>query len=520
MEDIFLIVLVVFVIVGALAANVRLLIYYQMPEDSDFSSSILVKTIIVMSMTLAWMIVLLLPVDVRNSRPVPGFLDMEMIWSASFITLAVFLIIIVPGAIFYHEVEGDDTVKRKRGYVCCNLCMLIFFSAAVVAISFPFLATAALPVVEYDCQAWQDAAAVPDVSQTCASGKNAEVSFKVSFDVYLMAALSFVGWFFFAMFGGIGLSAAPLEMILAFVDRPRAIDEVTYRQRRKIVGQAAAILLQRAEDLQQRDGDIQDAKSNAKQSRWRGSGTGGARKVKTEYNRFKRDSHLLEEEYDRLVISKFGKGESIVVSVAKLLIGILFTILSLAWVFHIILYVLISQLSGGTTSILFLNELFAAFESTGVYPLGVAFFALFNLYLLYCVVKGCLKFGMRIVFFFSIHPMRARNTPLNSILFNVEMVLLSSAAVVQLSQTCFADYARLTQSDVIFSTQIKHLSFYRYFFENNVFVIIILSLFLLGTIYLLVRPREGGSMKFDKKADKQLAQIVGAAATPKPAASV
>ncbi|CAE8725183.1 unnamed protein product, partial [Polarella glacialis] len=106
------------------------------------------------------------------------------------------------------------------------------------------------------------------------------------------------------------------------------------------------------------------------------------------------------------------------------------------------------------------------------------------------------------------------------ILFNVEMVLLSSAAVVQFSQTCFADYARLTQSDVIFSTQIKHLSFYRYFFENNVFVIIILSLFLLGTIYFLVRPREGGSMKFDKKADKQLAQIVGAAATPKPAASV
>lgn len=37
-------------------------------------------------------------------------------------------------------------------------------------------------------------------------------------------------------------------------------------------------------------------------------------------------------------------------------------------------------------------------------------------------------FCAEIAFFLSIHPMRAQNTPLNSILFNVEMLLVSTAA--------------------------------------------------------------------------------------------
>merc|ERR1712039_564807 len=158
----------------------------------------------------------------------------------------------------------------------------------------------------------------------------------------------------------------------------------------------------------------------------------------------------------------------------------------------------------------FLNELFTAFEGTGVYPLGVAFFAVFTLYLLACVVKGCLKFGMRIFFLFSIHPMRHKGTPLNSILFNVEMVLITSAAVVQFAQTAFADYARLTDADVIFSAQIKYLAFYNWFFENNVFIITLLSWFVLTIIFLFVRPRDtGDTYKIDKKVDRKLSKIIG-----------
>ena len=37
------------------------------------------------------------------------------------------------------------------------------------------------------------------------------------------------------------------------------------------------------------------------------------------------------------------------------------------------------------------------------------------------------EIALKVAFFLSIHPMRAQNTPLNSILFNVEMLLISTA---------------------------------------------------------------------------------------------
>lgn len=43
--------------------------------------------------------------------------------------------------------------------------------------------------------------------------KNASIEFSVNFYVFLMGLLSFFGYFFFVIFGGIGLSCLPLDLI-------------------------------------------------------------------------------------------------------------------------------------------------------------------------------------------------------------------------------------------------------------------------------------------------------------------
>mmetsp|Transcript_30550 Transcript_30550/g.81037 ORF Transcript_30550/g.81037 Transcript_30550/m.81037 type:complete len:520 (+) Transcript_30550:3-1562(+) len=503
--DVFLLIFFVAVVAGAVAVNVKILLHYQQPEDSGFASGLLSKVCIVVSLTLAWVLNVMLPIDVRNSRPMPGFLDMQLLWKAAFITLASFLVVVVPGAMLYAEIEGDDTVKKKRRYVLCNLLVTLFLVAAAVGISYPFLSNAAIPVVEYSCDSWldADAATPPDVlaDSICAAGSKSKMEIQVGFDIYIIAVLCFIGWFFFAIFGGIGLSAVPLDMILEFVDRPKAINQYAYQQRRKVLGQAAQALLGRAEELQEREGELAASRSWAP-SRQKSQ-------LKAEYNKFKRDVLLLETEFDKLVVSKFNKGENLAVSIIKLLMGILFAILSIIWILHIFLGIILPHLDPNI-SVPFLGAIFSACESSGAYPVGVALFAVFSLYLLLCVVKGCLKFGMRFFFVLSIHPMRRQGTPLNSILFNVEMVLLSSAAVVQFTQTAFKDYARLTDADVIFSAQIKYMSFYSYFFENLVFIYMLMAFWLIALVYLLVRPRDSGELKFDKKADAALAKMVGA----------
>ena len=49
-----------------------------------------------------------------------------------------------------------------------------------------------------------------------------EVNLEASLAVYIIAILSFFGWIFLVVFGGVGLSALPIDMINEFRHRPKA----------------------------------------------------------------------------------------------------------------------------------------------------------------------------------------------------------------------------------------------------------------------------------------------------------
>jgi len=45
---------------------------------------------------------------------------------------------------------------------------------------------------------------------------------EASFVVYVIAIMSFFGWFFVVLFGGVGLITLPIDMINHFRHRPKA----------------------------------------------------------------------------------------------------------------------------------------------------------------------------------------------------------------------------------------------------------------------------------------------------------
>jgi len=475
MIDIFLPIFAAAVAGAAIAGSIRILQYYQREEDSRFGAGCLCKAIVVASLTLAFLLVVLLPLDVRNTRPGPGIPGlMAVLWRVAFSLLAAFAFVIVPGAAFYDEVEGDDTVQRKGRHVCCSLGFTVFISAAIIGISYPFLGDVALPVQKYTCDAWEAGDADVQVDDICFASIVSEAKFKADLQVYLVAILCFFGWLFLAVFGGIGLTAVPLDLILSFVDRPRPIDEKTYTQQKQLLARAAQAMLRQSEELQRLDGELAEEKSWG--ARWR------RRTLNQDFSKFKRDIYLLEEEFDRLRVSKFERGENPAVSFAKLVLG--------------------------RPAFLCLNLLLALFDHPGLYPVGVSVFAAISLYLLVCVVKGCLKFGMRFFCIFSIHPMRFKATPLSSILFNVEMVLIASPAVVQLTMQGFRDYARLTDADALFAAQVRYMKLFGLFYKYNVFLYLLLACALLALIYLSLRPRDRGEVGLAKKGADRLEAIL------------
>ncbi|CAL5387888.1 unnamed protein product [Camellia sinensis] len=121
---------------------------------------------------------------------------------------------------------------------------------------------------------------------------------------------------------------------------------------------------------------------------------------------------------------------------AKLVLGVLGLIVSVAWIAHIVIYLLINPPLSP-----FLNGVFIKLDDVwGL--LGTAAFAFFCFYLLLAVIAGAMMLGMRLVFI-TIHPMKWGATLMNSFLFNVGLILLCSIRYCSLKEAASAAYAQV-----------------------------------------------------------------------------
>lgn len=73
--DILLIIVVCIVALMLLYVNIYLLALYCHPEDGGFGASLICKIVVVLGLTLSWCQILLLSVDISNTRS-SGGLDM------------------------------------------------------------------------------------------------------------------------------------------------------------------------------------------------------------------------------------------------------------------------------------------------------------------------------------------------------------------------------------------------------------------------------------------------------------
>jgi LMBR1 domain-containing protein 1 len=277
--------------------------------------------------------------------------------------------------------------------------------------------------------------------------------------------IAFLGWLLLVLFGGIGLAALPIDLINSYRTRPQRMDLATYAERKREMGEEANRLIEYGKKYEQ---DVRSGK--------------GQQKLRKNYNKFRQAVYLLEEEYYKLKLAYEQNGGSILWWWFQLFLGILSFFLSVFWVLHIIIFVLVDPPASP-----FLNEMFVKLDEA-FSLFGTVAYGLFSFYLLWAVIKGNFKFGLRVFLFCTIHPMKIAGTLMNSFLFNVWLIMVSSVTVVQFSSVCFSIYNRLTELDFIFNVAIKNLMVIKYFWEAYYYILIILA-FLSG-LYLLIFPTE------------------------------
>jgi len=73
---------------------------------------------------------------------------------------------------------------------------------------------------------------------------------------------------------------------------------------------------------------------------------------------------------------------------------------------------------------------------------------------------------------------------MNTILFNVGLILFTSFSVTQFCAAAFDEYVTFTDIQLIFSVQVRYLVFFVYFYKYHVFEYILLAFAIISFIYL------------------------------------
>ena len=86
------------------------------------------------------------------------------------------------------------------------------------------------------------------------------------------------------------------------------------------------------------------------------------------------------------------------------------------------------------------------------------------LYMQVCVVKGNTTFGIRIPFLFKLHPIAPNKTYMNSLLFNSNLMLLTSLSSTLLALWAFPTYLASSSLGQLNTTAFNNLKLYGSFY--------------------------------------------------------
>jgi len=505
--DIFLIVLAVLVPVLTLALSFYLIVYFQHPDDHN--TAYLPKIVVILGLTIAQLTVLMIPFDVANqgqtfgcgvfSDLCGGLAGLEVVWLAIFVVIALWLVLIIPWTIFFYESFDYQTETSLRACWSASCLQIMFTTLGVgtFVVCYYFLRFAFLPVETIHITA--------DLFQSCNGtcdnidlGEDALlvrqpedssdfIKIPVSPLVFLPGCLGFLGWFLFSIYTGIGLVALPFDLFRSFVYRPKYMPKDQYMKLKKEVHKKTAALLEVGQKIR-KDTVEEESGYSLSLSRFR-----RRREDRKLFNEFKQSVIELEENYSDLkTCHEDWKFYNPLVPWAKLLFGIISSIISLLWVLQIALYNLARVPYGpdGVPTLYFLNTLLAfASKQSGFALLGTVLIGVLAFYLLVATIKGNEKFGLRFLLV-EIHPMKLGGTYMNSFLVNTGLILFCVAPLIQFVSSTLKEYVVQTDMDVIFTQQIAHLRVFQVFYENNVFEIIMLSVAFITAVLMLCFPND------------------------------
>lgn len=446
-----LIVATIVLCVLAILVGIFFVFRFQMPEDKN--THWLSKIVIILTIGIAGMNVLMLPLDALNRQTTDYMNTTLMCWIFTIVS-AVLAFLIIPYLIGFYEASQDEDVKHPICRAIFGVIPFLLFAIIFLIILYFAVAVCEVPVT---LQAGNTATSVQAASNSPNGRyKDTTINITPSPISFIVAMIGFIGYLLLIILGGIGFATLPTNLITDFIRRPKPISLKQYAKGKQLINRWAEELVTEGEKIRE-EGKHKGFKH---------------RKVKRMINKYSQQIEYLENAYQTIEVSYKVRGGNPVIPWVKLILGIVCIIISLLWIIHIIIFTFANIHP-------FLNDFFHILDNKFALS-AVIFFGLFTYYLFLCVVSGATSFGLNLLFI-RIHPMEQANTPINSILFNSGLMLFASFGVALFSTLNFPIYTRLTALDMIYGVQIRYLRGLKYVWEYAIYAflgIFVIALFI------------------------------------------
>ena len=500
MADWLTLIVVIILIIALLITNIYILAYFCHPEDRGSCLGWVMKIIVIIGLTLSWIQVLLLPLDVSNNRTFGGGLNMRIFWYIIYILTIIYILIIAPIASSYYELDDSWTLREKISHSLCWFFIYFLFFLLITIILHASIGKADVPITNITCDMSSSVQnSFSDFNPVSCAQTDTDIQIKVNFIIYSIAVLLFVSWLLFALFGGIGLAAVPLDLFYKFRNRPK-------HMRSSEIDKRKGKLLKNVEELRKLGQEVKILESKGDNKRFKFSSK--RRNYDNKLSQFRAGYKLVDDEYKIVNAEKEArKNGNCVILLYYLLIpaGILASILTLLWLIQFCCSYFSRK--NGRPGYPFLARMYIFFNDHDLAFLSFLIFSIMSLYLLFCVIKGNFKFGIRLLCCWQVFPMKENGTYMNTFIFNVSLILLSSCSITQFCSDCLEDYVAFTDINMIFNIQIKYLKFFRVFYKYHLFQYIMFAIFLISLIYLLLRPSDNINRVLNKKENLHIKNI-------------
>lgn len=257
--------------------------------------------------------------------------------------------------------------------------------------------------------------------------------FSLSILLFFISILAIAGGFLFVIFGGIGLTYLPIDLIYGYKNRPKPINDQEFKARKILLAERADELLRDGYTYRER------------------------RPGRALFNDWKNEVYMLEEEFD-LTMAAHKRDFPVFFYWGMLLVGVIGIALTITWIIHIFVWKIYRFIP-------FLNDLFYALDGGLVSFFGTIAYCIWALWLMWAVIKGNFTFGLRVPLLFTVHPMKPEGTLMNGFLFNCLLILLSSVGVVQFCADSFDLYLRSTSFNMIFGLAVTNIRTLGWFYR-------------------------------------------------------